>query len=80
MIPKYPMPTSGVGPSVAGRSTTWITASAVSASAPIARVITSAPWAAAGMIEDEQALMSSAVTAVHAVLVTVCGGNFAFNY
>ena len=43
MIPRYPMPTSGVGPSVPGRSTTWITASAASASAPTARVATAAP-------------------------------------
>ena len=28
MIPRYPMPTSGVGPNVPGRSTTWITADA----------------------------------------------------
>ena len=37
------MPTSGVGPSVAGRSTTWITASATSARAPTVRAITAAP-------------------------------------
>jgi hypothetical protein len=42
MIPKYPAPISGVGPSVPGRSITWIIASAASAAAPTARMITSA--------------------------------------
>ena len=43
MIPRYPRPTSGVGPSVPGRSTTWITASPASASAPTARAAAAAP-------------------------------------
>src|SRR5580658_1203886 len=38
------MPTSGVGPSVPGKSTTWMTASAESASAPTARAATAASW------------------------------------
>ena len=37
------MPTSGVGPRVPGKSTTWITASAASASAPTARAAEAAP-------------------------------------
>src|ERR1700683_387665 len=38
------MPTSGVGPSVPGKSTTWMTASAESASALTARAAAAAPW------------------------------------
>src|ERR1022692_1290929 len=45
MSPRYPMPTSGVGPSVPGRSITWIIARPASATAPTARMITSAPCA-----------------------------------
>src|SRR5260370_22424513 len=48
MIPRYPTPTSGIEPSVAGRSTTWIIASAASATAPTARAIRSVPYAGAG--------------------------------
>src|SRR6202035_4408474 len=42
---RYPAPTSGVGPIVPGRSTTWMTARPASAIAATARTITSAPCA-----------------------------------
>src|SRR5690348_18431919 len=45
MIPRYPAPISGVGPSVPGRSITWIIARAASAAAPTARAIKSEPCA-----------------------------------
>ena len=41
MMPRYPIPTSGSGPRVPGRSTTWITASAASAGTAVARMIMS---------------------------------------
>src|SRR4029077_1632965 len=44
-IPRYPAPTSGVGPSVPGRSITWIIARAARAAAPTARAIKSEPCA-----------------------------------
>src|SRR5450755_3475457 len=46
MIPRYPAPTSGIAPSVPGRSITWIIARAARATAPTARAITSALCAA----------------------------------
>src|SRR6478672_11633323 len=39
IIPRYPAPTSGVGPIVPGRSMTWIIARAARAAAPTARAI-----------------------------------------
>src|SRR5689334_2937919 len=59
MIPRYPRPTSGSGPSVPGRSTTWITASAASASAPTARATTSAACAGGAWLRSNIVLLQS---------------------
>src|SRR5579863_7363842 len=59
MIPRYPAPTSGSGPSVPGRSTTWITASAASASAPTARAATSAPCAGCAWLRTDIVALQS---------------------